>query len=283
MKKTALFLSCLLALTACSDNNEAQNNTPASTQAASAPVGVAEKQQNFTERYIVGTDANFPPFDFQNESGQIVGFDIDILRAIGEKEGFGVDFVSALKRSDLFPNLADGQYQILAACLGMSAERLAQSEMSKPYAYAPNVIMGKESGTAMTLAELGNAKVAVQEGSYTFDELKKAQVSNIVPEKSMYNAYITFAKGNADYVVGDAGVLSYHHIENKDPNKPKVYTSVYDKDADVRVAFAVKKGNTELINKINSGLKKIKEDGTYEKIYTKWFGEDNSLRVPETK
>ena len=47
------------------------------------------------------------------------------------------------------------------------------------------------------------------------------------------------------------------------------------------MAFAAAKGNTDLINKINEGLQQIKDDGTYDKIYTKWFGDDNSLRVAE--
>ena len=283
MKKTALFLSCLLALTACSEKESAE--APAapeaateavSTQSTSAPTAGTTTN---AENYIVGTDATFPPFDFKDENGQVIGFDVDVLRAIGEKQNFNVTFVSA-NRSQLFDNLKKGDYQLLAACLGMSPERLANSEMSKPYVFAPNVIMGKDNN-AKTLADLVGKKVGVQEGSYQLEELKKAQVPNIREDKSTFNAYSALMRGEVDYVVGDAGVLSYLHKGNTDANKPQVFTSIYDKDADVRVAFAAAKGNTDLINKINEGLQQIKDDGTYDKIYTKWFGDDNSLRVAE--
>lgn len=283
MKKTALFLFCLLALTVCSEKESAE--APAAPEAATEAVSTQSTSASTAgttanaENYIVGTDATFPPFDFKDENGQVIGFDVDVLRAIGEKQNFNVTFVSA-NRSQLFDNLKKGDYQLLAACLGMSPERLANSEMSKPYVFAPNVIMGKDNN-AKTLADLVGKKVGVQEGSYQLEELKKAQVPNIREDKSTFNAYSALMRGEVDYVVGDAGVLSYLHKGNTDANKPQVFTSIYDKDADVRVAFAATKGNTDLINKINEGLQQIKDDGTYDKIYTKWFGDNNSLRVAE--
>ena len=263
---------CLLALTVCSEKESAE--APAAPEAATEAVSTQSTSASTAgttanaENYIVGTDATFPPFDFKDENGQVIGFDVDVLRAIGEKQNFNVTFVSA-NRSQLFDNLKKGDYQLLAACLGMSPERLANSEMSKPYVFAPNVIMGKDNN-AKTLADLVGKKVGVQEGSYQLEELKKAQVPNIREDKSTFNAYSALMRGEVDYVVGDA-----------DANKPQVFTSIYDKDADVRVAFAATKGNTDLINKINEGLQQIKDDGTYDKIYTKWFGDDNSLRVAE--
>ena len=267
----------------CSEKESAE--APAAPEAATEAVSTQSTSASTAgttanaENYIVGTDATFPPFDFKDENGQVIGFDVDVLRAIGEKQNFNVTFVSA-NRSQLFDNLKKGDYQLLAACLGMSPERLANSEMSKPYVFAPNVIMGKDNN-AKTLADLVGKKVGVQEGSYQLEELKKAQVPNIREDKSTFNAYSALMRGEVDYVVGDAGVLSYLHKGNTDANKPQVFTSIYDKDADVRVAFAATKGNTDLINKINEGLQQIKDDGTYDKIYTKWFGDDNSLRVAE--
>ncbi|ULJ61216.1 transporter substrate-binding domain-containing protein [Wielerella bovis] len=283
MKKSILVAACLLALSACS--NESQTST--STQPTETPTSAVTSVSSQQESYIVGTDASYPPFDFKDEQGQIAGFDVDLLNAIAQNQGFSVSFVSQA-RSGLFDSLGSGEFQILAACLGMRPERLEKSEMSEPYAFAPNVIMGKEGGTAKTLTDLKDKKVGVQQGSHSQDSLKHAGVSNIVPFPSVYAAYTAFIRGEVDYVAGDAGVLSYHHSHH-DTNAasatdiPKVYTSVYDPNEDVRIAFAVQKGNTELIGKINAGLKALKADGTYDKIYTKWFGDDNSLRAPEKK
>lgn len=273
MKNNILALTCLLILAACGHDAPAtqiSNNQP--VESASAPKKL--------ERYVVGTDATYPPFDFKDEHGQLTGFDADLLKAIADNQNFSVEFVPTA-RSQLFPGLNEGYYQILAACLGMNAERLAQSEMSEPYAFAPNVIMGKSGNNVQTLTQLGNRSVAVQQDSYTHKVLTDSGIKNIITEKTPYEAYVAFVSGRADYVVGDAGVLNYYHKNNKDTHKPQTYSTVYNKTEDVRVAFAVKKGNTELINKINEGLKNIKANGTYDKIYAKWFGTDNSLRVPE--
>ena len=273
MKNNILALTCLLILAACG------NDAPATQISNNQPVESVSVPKKL-ERYVVGTDATYPPFDFKDEHGQLTGFDADLLKAIADNQNFSIEFIPTA-RSQLFPGLNEGYYQILAACLGINAERLAQSEMSEPYAFAPNVIMGKTGNNVQTLAQLGNSSVAVQQDSYTHKVLTDSGIKNIITEKTPYEAYVDFVSGRADYVVGDAGVLNYYHKNNKDTHKPKTYSAVYNKTEDVRVAFAVKKGNTELINKINEGLKNIKANGTYDKIYAKWFGTDNSLRVPE--
>ena len=283
MKHSILAVLIGLALAACggSESNAVESN-PAPTATPAATTNDVVKK---AEHYLVGTDIGYPPFDFRDENGQITGFDVDVLKAIAEDQNFSVEFLFT-QRSKLFPSLETGQYQILAACLGINPERLSKSEMSDAYAYAPNVIMGKEADKdkVRTLADLtANDKVAVQQDSHSHHALENAKVANIVTSNSVFNAYSQFVRGDAQYVVGDAGVLNYTHSNNKDANKPKVFTSVYNPSEDVRVAFAVQKGNTKLIEKINAGLKNIKANGTYDKIYTKWFGNDSSLKVPENK
>lgn len=282
MKHSLLAVLVGLALAACGESN----NTAPATTAPSAPAKVAPAEiVKKAEHYLVGTDIGYPPFDFRDKNGQITGFDVDVLKAIAEDQNFSVEFLFT-QRSKLFPSLETGQYQILAACLGINPERLSKSEMSDAYAYAPNVIMGKEADKdkVRTLADLtANDKVSVQQDSHSHHALEDAKVANIVPNTSVFNAYSQFVRGDVQYVVGDAGVLNYAHSNNQDAKKPKVFTSVYNPSEDVRVAFAVQKGNTKLVEKINAGLKNIKANGTYDKIYAKWFGNDNSLRVPENK
>lgn len=283
MKHSILAVLVGLALAACggSESNAVESN-PAPTATPAATTNDVVKK---AEHYLVGTDIGYPPFDFRDENGQITGFDVDVLKAIAEDQNFSVEFLFT-QRSKLFPSLETGQYQILAACLGINPERLSKSEMSDAYAYAPNVIMGKEADKdkVRTLADLtANDKVAVQQDSHSHHALEDAKVANVATHPSVFNAYGQFVRGDAQYVVGDAGVLNYTHSNNKDTNKPKVFTSVYNPSEDVRVAFAVQKGNTKLIEKINAGLKNIKANGTYDKIYTKWFGNDSSLKVPENK
>lgn len=287
MKKTALFLGLVLALTACNKNDNASgasSDTTATSQPAtptqSAPVSTPERK---AEHYSAGTDATMPPFIFKDEQGQITGFDVEVLQAVADDQNFSFELIPEKQRSVLFDELKNNKYQILVANLGINPERLEKSEMSKPYVWAPNVIMGRAGGKAQTLAEIGEGRVGVQESSYSHDVLKKAGVKNIVPAGSLYSAYVALVRGEVDYVVGDAGALNHHHLSNAQADKTPVYTSVYDKSEDVAVGFAVQKGNTALIDKINAGLANIRANGKYDQIYKKWFGEDQSLQVPQDR
>lgn len=286
MNKLILTLLSAFALSACSNSNQENNDSKTAVQEVQTPAENtgSNSSEKKTEYYVVGTDVNMPPFISKDEKGTIVGFDIDILRAVAEDQNFSFDLV-ADKKINLFDELANGKYQILVANLGISPERLQKSEMSKPYVWAPNVIMGKKTSTAKTLADLvsDNSKVSVQNSSFTHQQLIKENVKNIETTDNLYQAYVMLMRGEVDYVLGDAGALNSFHQGNTDTNKPDVYTAVYDKNEDVSVGFAVQKGNKVLIDKINTGLDNIRKNGNYDKIYQKWFGDDQSLKVPESK
>lgn len=282
MMKKFVFGSVLLStliLTAC--NNEPPTTTETPTSSAST-TSTAPTEETKLQKYVVGINTTMPPFVFKDEQGLATGFDIEILKAIADNQNFSLDLIPS-ERDELFDKLKEGTYQILAANLGINPERLAKSEMSKPYVWAPNVIMGKEGSTARTLSDLIDSRVGVQASSYSEQVLKDAGIENIVPSASLYAAYINLVQDKVDYVVGDAGALSAHHLAHKDTHNIPMYTVIYDKDEDVRVGFAVEKGNIELLDKINAGLEAIQKDGTYDRIYNKWFGDDDSLRVPADK
>lgn len=270
MKKLSVLLCSALFLVACGNNDKAQTQSTSDTTQASEVVPV--------ERYVVATEANYPPFDYRDDNGVIVGFDVDVLRAIAKNQGFGVDFIHS-EFDLLFETLETGKAQILGACLASSAERMERSELSNAYVFSPNVIMSEESKAVDTLAGLAGKTVAVQKGSASQKELSVAPPKEIIEETTLFGAYRSFALGKADYVVGDAGVLSYYHQSTPIPNKQITFTT-HDKSADARAFFAVTKGNTELRDKINTGLANIQADGTYDAIYAKWFGDNPSLRIP---
>lgn len=225
--------------------------------------------------YLVATDATYPPFEFKDKRGAVEGFDKDILEAIGKNQGFTVKFIS-MKRSELFPSIKSGKYAIAAARLGINPERLAISEMSEPYISAPNIIMSHKNIDVKTLEGLAGLKVAAQKGSYSLQSLKDINHTPLVETDTLFSAFKQLAQGKVQAAVGDAGTLMYL---SKQTPKLKFNTEIYDKKEDVRIGFAVQKGNIELINKINAGLKNIHENGQYDAIYKKWFGDDNSMKM----
>lgn len=237
------------------------------------------RQREKAEHYAIGMDPTSPPFMYKDEMGMVIGFDIEVLQAIADDQNFSFDGFPA-PFNELFGGLDGGKYQILAAGLAITPERQAKYEMSKAYIYVPNVIMGKEGSTAKTLTDIGDKKVATIKNSVSHEALQKAGAKNIVGTESLYAAYGAFIRGDADYVVGDVGVLNHHHLGSGVADQVKVYTSIYDQNEDASVGFAIAKGNTTLANKINTGLANIRANGKYDEIYKKWFGSDQSLKVP---
>lgn len=284
MKKLSLALAAVLALSACGGDNSSTQATKTDTAATpnTQPQEVAPSQTKKEEHYAVGIDATSPPFVFKDESGGIIGFDMDILQAIADDQNFSFDRFQ-VSFDGLFSSLSDGKYQILASNLAITPERQAKYEVSKAYIFAPNVIMGKEGDTAKTLTEIGDKKVSVINKTISYDALVKANVKNIVATDSLFAAYTAFVRGEVDYVVGDAGVLKHHHLNSGVADKIKVYTAVYDANEIGTIGYVVAKGNTELVNKINTGLANIRANGKYDEIYKKWFGDDQSLKVPADK
>lgn len=272
----------MLALSACNKDKPTNTQTSDATQTtqiqASAPA-----QERKEEHYAVGSDPSSPPFILRDEHGLVVGFDIDILQAIADDQNFSLA-VFPTEHAQLFSDLASNKYQILASNLAATPERQSEYSVSKPYTFVPNVIMGKEGNTAKTLADIGEQKLAVERNSLMHEVAKKANVKNIVTKDSLYAAYGAFVRGEADYVIGDAGVLSHHHLNSGVADTVKVYTSVYDNnDENAYVAYVMQKDNTALLDKINTGLANIRANGKYDEIYKKWFGDDQSLKVPADK
>lgn len=283
MKKFALALTGLLALSACEkDAPSTTNDTNASAgtpQSTSAPASSKEKK---SEHYIVGVDPTSPPFVYNDEHGLVVGFDIDILQAIADDQNFSFDSIPA-QYTVLFNDLETGKYQILASNIAITPERQSKYEMSKAYLFVPNVIMGKEGSTAKTLVDIGDSPVAVLAESVSHKALTDANVKNITALDSLYTAYTTFIRGETNYIVGDVGVLNYYHKGSGVADQVKVYTSIYDNNEDASVGYVMPKGNTTLANKVNTGLANIRTNGKYDEIYQKWFGNDQSLKVPASK
>lgn len=287
MKKLALAFATLLVLSACGKNDTTSTQAPQTSDTASSTTPTTSQtptptKQRKAEHYAVATTPDLPPFSFKDEYGLVIGFDIDVLQAIADDQNFSFDMISA-PFTTLFDDLAKDKYQILAATLTPTPERQAKYEMSKPYVWAGNIIMGKEGGTVLTVADIGENKIAVANQSYSHELLTKSGIKNIVVKDKLYVAYGAFIRGEADYVIGDAGALNHYHTGSGIGDTVKIYTATYDKNEDARASFAVQKGNTALVEKINTGLTNIRANGKYDEIYKKWFGDDQSLKVPADK
>jgi polar amino acid transport system substrate-binding protein len=238
---------------------------PAPAPAASAPAPAPAKV------YVVGTDAAYAPFESQNEKGEIVGFDIEVVQAVAKKAGIEVKFVNT-PWEGIFNALGQGDRDMVVSAVTITEERKATMDFSDPYFDAQQLIAVKESSKVAKFADLKKLKVGVQTGT-TGDEavtkLLGKTSTNIKRFESTPLALKELEAGGVDAVVADNGVV-IHYLANNPGGK---FKSIADKEfVPEQYGIALKKGNAELLAKVNKGLTDIKADGSYDAIFTKYFG-----------
>jgi polar amino acid transport system substrate-binding protein len=239
--------------------------TPPPAPVAAAPVTAPAKV------YVVGTDAAYAPFESQNEKAEIVGFDIDVVKAVAKKAGIDVKFVNT-PWEGIFNALGQGDRDLVVSAVTITEERKQTMDFSNPYFDAQQLIAVKTNSKINKFADLKKLKVGVQTGT-TGDEAVSKSLgktnTNIKRFESTPLALKELESGGVDAVVADNGVI-IHYVANNPGGKFKTVT---DKEfAPEQYGMALKKGNSELQGKLNKGLAEIKADGTYDAIYTKYFG-----------
>jgi len=264
--QTAGLLIAGLVLSACGKKEPAPDTTasPAASAAASAPAPAKKV-------YVVGTDAAYAPFESQNEKAEIVGFDIDVVKAVADKAGLEVKFVNT-PWEGIFNTLQQGDRDLLVSAITITDERKQSMDFTAPYFDAQQLIAVKGNSKVAKFDDLKKLKVGVQTGT-TGDEAVSKLLgktnTNIKRFESTPLALKELEAGGVDAVVADNGV-GINYLAN---NTTAKFKAVADKSFQPeQYGIAVKKGNTELLEKLNKGLADIKADGTYDKVYAKYFG-----------
>lgn len=219
--------------------------------------------------YRVGTDATYAPFESVDSSGQCVGFDIDVVSAIAEAAGFKVEFINTAW-DGIVPSLQANKNDIAVSSITIRDDRKKEVDFSEPYFKSTNYIVVYEDSDVKSMADLKGKTIAVQQmttGDIAITEMLGKDYKGIKRFKGIPEAFLELQNKAADAVVADSGVV-VEFIKNNPNMKLKVVKD--DKFPKEEYGIAVKKGNAEVLGKINDGLKKIQENGKYDEIYAKW-------------
>ncbi|MEA4923668.1 MAG: basic amino acid ABC transporter substrate-binding protein [Eubacteriaceae bacterium] len=246
----ALSLSLVFAFTACG--------------------GSSSDSESSDTTYVAAMEPTFPPFDTTDDDGELSGFDVDMVNAIAKDQGFKVKWKN-MEFDGLIPALDSGNADIIASGLSVTKERKKKVDFSDTY-YDSGLALAvaKDNKDIKSLDDLtSDSVVGVQigtSGAKKADALKK---DGKIKEVKTYNGLdVTFQdlqNGTVDAVINDLPVTK-SYIE-KQPDTIKIVGDTIDAES---YGIAVKKGNTELVDKLNAGLKNIKDDGTYDKLYKEW-------------
>ncbi len=259
--------SAVIALAGCERPSESATK-PAQATAAPTPQAAPAASKVL----MVGTDAAYAPFESQNEKGEIVGFDIDIVRALAQKAGLEVKFVNT-PWEGIFNALAQGDRDLLVSAIAITDERRQTVDFSAPYFDGHQMIAVKEGSKVAKFADLAPLKVGVQTGTTGDDAVSRLigkTSSRVRRFESAPLAIEELQAGGVDAVVMDNGVLV-----NFVANNPAARLRIVEDPAFVpeQYGIAVRKGDTDLRAKIDQGLAAIRADGTYARIYAGYFGQ----------
>ena len=257
LQSTGIVLAGLV-LAACG-----KQEPPAASAGASAPAAAPAPAAKV---YVVGTDAAYAPFESQNEKGEIVGFDIDVVKAVAKNAGIEVKFLNT-PWEGIFNSVAQGDRDLLVSAITITPERKQTLDFSEPYFDAQQLIAVRSDSKIAKFEDLKHLKVGVQNGTTGDEVITKLQgksTPNVKRFESTPLALKEMESGGVDAVVADNGVV-VHYVNNNPDSKFKTLSD--SSFASEQYGIAVKKGNAELLEKINKGVAGIKADGTYNQIY----------------
>jgi polar amino acid transport system substrate-binding protein len=223
----------------------------------------------FARTVTVGTSADFPPFEYI-ENGQFVGFDMDLMREIAKIAGFELKF-GDMSFDSLIPALRVGQIDVAAAAMTITEERKKVVDFSMPYWTADQSIIVKADSDFTITVLFGKYRIGVQTG--TTGDLwctENLVEKGLLPERNL-KRYDTFILALSDLLNGniDAIVLDSPVANRFAATKPvKVVGIIVTGE---QYGIAVRKGNKELLNKINQALKTLIETGKINELIDKYF------------
>jgi len=253
----AALLIGLLSLSACGKKEAAADATPAKPSV-----------------YLVGVESAYAPFSSENEQKDVVGFDIDVMKALAQKIGIEVKFIPT-PFEGFFNFLAQGDRDLLISAITITDERKQTVDFSTPYFEATQLIAVANGDTKVQkFDDLKTLKVGVQSatsGDEIVQQLLGKNNPNIKRLDSTPLALKELEGGGVDAVVADDAVVRNYITNNPSSKLRTVADAGFPKEY---YGIAVRKGNTELLNKINKGLADMKADGSFAKISEQYFGSD---------
>lgn len=265
----------------CGGNDATENN---STDGSTSEVGGADESWTKVEsagKLVMGLDDSFPPMGYKDpETGEIVGFDVDLAKEVCSRLGIELvlqPIVWETKETEL----NGGNIDCIWNGFTSTPEREEAMLLSDPYMKNTQVVMVAEGSEFTDLASLAGKTVAVQSGSSGDNALNadenadfKNSLGNIIKIQDYLSAITELENGTVDGIVLDEKVAT--NYINMKPGKYRILEAdgkeITLSEEEYVIAF--RKGDQALMEKIMETLKEMKEDGKLAEISTKWFEED---------
>ena len=281
MRKVS-FLLCLLLglsllaglLTGCGKQEE--------TTAADKDAQTAEEDHSLEDvqkagKLIVGVEGTYPPFTYHDDAGDLVGFDIEVAKAVAEKLGVEAEFVESGWDS-LLAGVDSGRLDTVINEVGISEEREEKYDFSDPYFYIQSQVVVKSDNDSIHSAEDLDGKKVATNVTNIHVPWYEAQGAEVVSIDTSGEAADMLLSDRVDFISFNTVILADYLKEH--PEAPmKVAFAV--PDSEEQIAIPVRKGETALLDAINQALKELRDDGTLAGISDSYFSHDYTKSAAE--
>ena len=276
MKKRviALTMAALMAasLTACGGSAKettaaaaADTTAAAKEESTAAESTAAESKKAAGGKLVMATNAEFPPYEF-HDGDKIVGIDAEIAQAIADELGMELEIEDIAFDSNI-PEIVSGKADMALAGMTVTEDRKASVDFSDTYATASQMIIVKEDSEIAGPDDLKGVTVGVQLGTtgdiYVSD--LEADGTTVERYNKGFEAVQALSQGKIDAVVIDGEPAKTFVSETEGL---KILDEAFTVE---EYAIAVKKGNTELLDKVNGALETLKDNGTLDEIVAKYI------------
>lgn len=228
---------------------------------------------------VVGMDDAFAPMGFKDNNGEIVGFDVDLAKALGKELGKEIKFQPidwTMKETEL----NSGNIDLIWNGYTITEDRKEKVEFSMPYLKNRQVIVTLSNSDIVSKDDLNGKKVAAQDQSSAITAMEKEEKlysslsgSKAITFEDNNQALMDLEAGRVDAVVADE-ILVRYYIELKGSDK---YRVLNDNFGEEEYGVGIRKGDIEMVEAFNTAYNKMCKEGIVEEISLKWFGENITL------
>ena len=257
-----------LVLTGCGAGTSDTSTGGGSSPAAGTSLESIQEEGVIT----VGTEGTYRPFTYhEGGSGELTGYDVEVMEAVGEELGVEVEFQET-QWDAIFAGLDAGRFDVIANQVSITPEREADYAFSKPYTVSPGVIVVNDGDTSIQSFDDLAGKTTAQSLTSNWYELAEESGADIENVEGWAQAVALLKQGRIDATINDElTFLDYQKTEGDTSLDIAVTT-----EEQAHNAFAFRKGSDDLVAAVDDALTTLRKDGTLAQISEEYFGDDVS-------
>lgn len=241
----------------------------------------AEKKSQLREKIVVATDTTLVPMSYVDDQNKLIGFEPDLMRAIADSAGFDIEWVT-VEFPGLFGGLITKKFDLVISSITILEERKQRMAFSIPYLKSGiSIVVRKDMNGVNSIEDIDRQKLraGAQLGTTAYFYLEKFPGIRKQGYQLYGHAIADLINGEIDAVLGESTATLYYKNKQKDYfQKIKMVGDILTEEY---YGIVLRKGDSELLHKVNRALKKLLADGTIQKLHTKWdLGNSSVVPTP---